>query len=79
MPRPQRLGPVGVGVGAGHVRADLDQLADLAVGGQQPAQLGGVGRAARGVVTVLATREIDSSASMLGKCPAVASLRSSTT
>ena len=68
---------VHLGVGAGHVGADLDQLLGVAVRGQQPAQRLRRRPAARSSVTTGATREIDSSTSMLGKWPAVASRRSS--
>ena len=47
------------------------------MGGEQAAQRAGRGLLLR-LVTAVATREIDSSTSMLGKWPALASLRSST-
>ena len=65
-PGAQRDGAVDDRVRAGDVGADLDQVLGLAVGGQQPAQLGRRRRAARGVVTAGATRETDSSTSMVG-------------
>ena len=65
-------------VGAGHVGADLDQVLGVAAGGQQLAQRGGV-RTLLGGGDGGTTREIDSSTSMLGKWPGVASRRSSTT
>ena len=77
-PRQQGDRAVGVGSAARGVGADLDQLADVAVRGQQPAQPSTASPRCSGVVIAVTTREIDSSTSMLGKWPLVASRRDST-
>ena len=71
-------GAVDQRVGAGLVGADLDELLDVAQRAHEPAHLAGVGHLLRRHDRASATREIDSSTSIAGKWPTVASLRVST-